>query len=47
MLMYFGRSAERSIATETEFAEMLTPIEAIRKARAQKKAAALPPWSVC
>lgn len=38
-----GRRAERSVATEMEFAEMLTPIEAIRKASAQKKAAALPP----
>jgi len=27
-----------------EFAEMLTPIEAIRNAVAQKNAAALPPW---
>jgi hypothetical protein len=34
MLMYFRRRAERSVAKEMEFAEMLTPIEAIRKARA-------------
>jgi hypothetical protein len=42
MLMYFGRRAERSVATEIEFADMLTPMEAIRKASAQKNAAALP-----
>jgi hypothetical protein len=38
-----GERAERSVATEMEFAEILTPIEAIRKAVAQKNAAALPP----
>lgn len=41
--MYLGRRAERSVATEMEFAEMLTPMLAIRKAVAQKNAAALPP----
>lgn len=44
MLMYLGSRAERSFATEMEFADMLTPIEAIRKAVAQKNAAALPPY---
>lgn len=44
MLMYFGRRAERSVATEIELAEIFTPMEAMRKARAQKNAAALPPY---
>ena len=40
--MYLGSKADKSVATEMEFAEILTPIEAIRNASAQKKAAALP-----
>ena len=42
--MYLGSKADKSVATEMEFAEILTPIEAIRNASAQKKAAALPPY---
>lgn len=46
MLMYLGKRAVRSVATDVEFAEILTPIEAIRKAVAQKNAAARPPFEV-
>lgn len=44
--MYFGHRALRSVATLMEFAEMLTPIEANKKAKAQKKAATRPPWNL-
>lgn len=44
MLIYLGRRAERSVATEMELAEMFTPIEAIKNAAAQKNAPALPPF---
>lgn len=43
ILTYLGKSAERSFATEMELADMLMPMEAIKNARAQKNAAALPP----
>lgn len=46
MLTYFGKRAVRSVATEIEFAEMLTPIGAIKNAKAQKKAPARPPREV-
>jgi hypothetical protein len=46
MLTYLGKRAVRSVATEMEFADMLTPIDAIKKAVAQKNAAARPPCSL-
>lgn len=36
MLIYLGGNAVKHVATKMEFAEMLTPIEAIKKAAAQK-----------
>jgi hypothetical protein len=43
---YFGKMVVRSTATEMLLAEMLMAMLAIRKARAQKKAAARPPRDV-
>lgn len=40
-----GKRAERLVAMLMELAEMFTPMLAIKNAKAQKKAAALPPYT--
>lgn len=41
-----GNRAVKSVATDIELAEILTPIDAIKKAVARKNAAARPPYLV-
>ena len=39
VLIYLGRSAEKSVATEMDFAEISKPMDAVRNPSAQKNAA--------